>query len=463
MKIIYETITNNSVDALTEKGWLREAALEFERRRNGRGVFWANLMVNGQRIHRVLGYESPRFTVDKARRALEILRFRASEDRLRLPKGRKIEIRFAEAAKRYVEQLSNEGGRDLAAKNRRLALHLVPFFAKTPLAGITQATIQNYKKKRLSEIAFRGGEVNKPKDVSLLDTTKPGTINRELAVLRHLLNKAVEWGWINALPCKVRLLQDDARRTEVLTPEECDRLLEAARNDDNEQIYPFIRVALDTGMRHMEILRLRRDRLDLSGLKVFIDKAKAGARMQPITAEVADCLRRHIATLPTNTNWVFPSPVSRTGHTGGVRKAFRRVARRAGLDPDRITPHTLRHTACSHLLRANVDIPTTQVVTGHKTVASLLRYFHADMPHVQGALNKLKQYRRARPKRGKIAAPTPPRYYRVPVAEGLDADAVPIDGRGGFSIPRPSERRRRLRSRTDRPSAGNYTRITRGV
>ena len=45
----------------------------------------------------------------------------------------------------------------------------------------------------------------------------------------------------------------------------------------------------------------------------------------------------------------FPSTTSATGHTSDVRKAFRRVVVAAGLDPDKVVRHTLRHTAITHM------------------------------------------------------------------------------------------------------------------
>ena len=77
------------------------------------------------------------------------------------------------------------------------------------------------------------------------------------------------------------------------------------------------------------------------------------------------------------------------GHTVDVRKPFRRVVTAAGLDPDLILRHTLRHTAITHLVQAGIDLPTVKRISGHKTLAMVERYSHQNGAHIQAAMDKL--------------------------------------------------------------------------
>jgi integrase len=129
--------------------------------------------------------------------------------------------------------------------------------------------VETYKSARLAEVAIRGGDKVRPKDQSSLKNTSPGTINRELAVLSHVLHKALEWGWISTAPTRIKLLKDEARRIEYLTVEQCDRLLEAAKAEESSHVYPFVKIGLETSMRRMEILRIRRENVDLVGRAIF--------------------------------------------------------------------------------------------------------------------------------------------------------------------------------------------------
>ncbi|MEW6427213.1 MAG: tyrosine-type recombinase/integrase [Thermodesulfobacteriota bacterium] len=120
-----------------------------------------------------------------------------------------------------------------------------------------------------------------------------------------------------------------------------------------------------------------------------IFRAKAGAREQPITEHLASFLADHIAALPSESPWLFPSSNSASGHSMDIRKPFRRVVEAAGLDPDQVVRHTLRHTAITHLVQAGVDLPTVKRISGHKTLVMVERYAHQNGEHIQGAMDKL--------------------------------------------------------------------------
>lgn len=217
------------------------------------------------------------------------------------------------------------------------------------------------------------------------------SVNRELAVLSHLFSKAEEWSWINKRPAKIARLKEDQGRITYLTVEQAGRLVKFAKEDQNLQVYPFILIGLGTSMRLSEILSIRKDHVDCSGRRIFIPKAKAGAREQPITSELADYLSGHIEGLQKGCLWLFPSPASKTGHTVNINKPFRRVVAAAGLDPSEVVRHTLRHTAITHLVQAGVDLPTIKRISGHKTLVMVERYAHANGEHISAAMDKLEE------------------------------------------------------------------------
>jgi integrase len=166
-------------------------------------------------------------------------------------------------------------------------------------------------------------------------------------------------------------------------------VLEAAKHDISPHIYLYSLIALSTSMRMSEILSIRRENVDAHRRRIFIPKAKAGAREQPITTELAAELVKHMSGLPKGTEWLFPSIASRSGHLATVRKAHRRIVKAAGLDPDVVVRHTFRHTAVTHLVQAGVDLPTVQKISGHKTLAMVARYAHANGAHIDAAMARL--------------------------------------------------------------------------
>ncbi|MCW3848120.1 site-specific integrase [Sphingomonas sp. LB-2] len=366
----FQKLTRANVKALKPGHKISEQGITFERLGNGDGVYSINIMVDRQRIHRVIGRESDGTTRTQAEIFIETTRTAAREDRLALPKGRKVALSFADAGARYITKLRESGGRCIDRKERQLAIHLNPFFGSSPLNKVSSFDIARYRKHRIAAGAAEA------------------TINRELAVVSHLYGKANEWGWTMHRP-KIERFKEDKGRIVYLTPEQCQRVIEEARHDLSPHIYPFTVIALSTSMRMSEILSMTREHVDVQRKRIFIPDAKAGARDQPITTELATFLAAHIEALPKGSEWLFPSIASKSGRLATIRKAHRRVVKAAGLDPDVVVRHTFRHTAITHLVQAGVDLPTVQKISGHKTLAMVGRYAHANGAHIDAAMDKL--------------------------------------------------------------------------
>ena len=367
----FSKLTRAAAKELPAGSTITEHGIVFRRLRNGDGIYEVAIMVDRKRIHRVIGRESEGVTRAQAETYIEQVRTDARHGRLNLPKARKTPLSFTETATRYIGQLIDEGGNNIAAKRRQLSQHLVPFFGPKPLDALTSFDVERYKKKRIDAGAAQA------------------TVNRELAVLSHLLNKAAEWKWISAVPVRLRRFKEGSGRIVYLTREQCADLERAAMADQNPHIYPFIVIGLRTGMRRSEILSIRREHVDLQRCVIFVPKAKAGAREQPITNDLRDFLRDHIEGLPPGSEWLFPSVGSATGHVHDIRKAFRRSVTRAGMNSDEVVRHTLRHTAITHLVQAGVDLPTVQRISGHKTLIMVARYAHQNGDHIRSAMDKL--------------------------------------------------------------------------
>ncbi|RZI43213.1 site-specific integrase [Herbaspirillum sp. HC18] len=392
----FDKLTRVNMRKLPAGDKLTENGISFERLQDGDGLFTVNVMVDGQRIHRVIGRESDGTTRTQADEFIAKIRTDAKHDRLTLPKGRKVALSFRDAATKYLTRLPLEGGKDLKMKAARLNLHLIPFFGDTPLSKISSFDIDRYKHKRLQETSLRGGDrvSAKAKEAGASASTKPrksspGTVNRELAALSHLFNKAVEWGWLSARPAKIRRLKEGDGRITYLTVEQTKRLIECAKESDNSHLYPFIVIGVETSMRMMEILAIRKEHVDLAKRTIYIPKAKAGQREQPITQHLAQYLEGYIAAMPKDVPWLFPSPTSKSGHAVDIRKPFIKAVEAAGLDPVQVIRHTLRHTAITHLVQAGVDLPTVKRISGHKTLAMVERYSHQSGEHINAAMDAL--------------------------------------------------------------------------
>jgi integrase len=353
---------------------ITEHGITAERLKDGDVRYTVNLMVDGERNHRVVGRESDGVTRSQAEKLVEKIRTEAREGRLFLPKGRKTHLTFETAADDYLKRLEETGGKNLKVKRRHLDHQLSPFFGNQRLNAITTFTVERFKKRRKEA----GAAV--------------GTINRELTTLSHLFSKAAEWKWIAAKPCKIPKDREERGRIVVLSDEEADSLLRAAIADQDPYLWLFVMFGLNTAMRHAEILSARFDQLDIQNLRLQIPEAKSGSRAQPITPELAEMLKKEREMANDPNGWIFPSlrpGLSRLGHRTHMGRPFQRAVGQAGLDSKKVTPHVMRHTAITNLVQSGVDLPTIQQISGHKTLSMVLRYTHVHGRHIDRAVSVL--------------------------------------------------------------------------
>lgn len=174
-----------------------------------------------------------------------------------------------------------------------------------------------------------------------------------------------------------------------MTVEQIEHFLEGAADDQNRQIHPFIRIGPDTSMRKTEILSIRHERINLQQLVIYIPKAKAGAREQPITVYLDEYLAAYVATLRPGEQWLFPSPAAKEGRTVNLDKPFRRCVLAVGLDVKQVVCRTLGHTAITHLVQGGVGLPTVKRISGYKNLSLAERDKHQIGSRIQSAMDKL--------------------------------------------------------------------------
>ncbi len=279
---------------------------------------------------------------------------------------------FKEASRQYLENLALENGRNIPIKTRQLKQELVPYFGEIELEKINRFDVERFKRHLLEKGLAQS------------------TINRYLAVLSQLFHKGVEWDWLIKVPCKIIKYREDNIRTTYLAPNEIENLLKASSEDSCPIIEPFIRIALGTAMRRMEILSMEIENIDCVNQEIYIPKAKTGARHQPMTRSLSRYLESYLKEkTEVGQVYLFPSPQSRTGHRQEIERPFYRVVEDAGLDRRLVCRHTLRHTAITYLVQAGVDLPTVQRFSGHRSIHMVFRYSHQSKEHLHMALDKM--------------------------------------------------------------------------
>ncbi len=373
MAIRFMKMSRKAINLLASGTSITEHGITVKRAANGDLSYSLNVMVDGARIHRVIGRESEGVTREQAERAIETLRTRAREERLDLPTGRKLHRSFAEAAEEYLHRMESTDGKDMVNKRRHLGVYLIPHFGDQRLDQLTEFGLKQYRRKRSD------------------DGAKDATINREFSTLKHMLNRAVDWRWITLdRKPKIEQVRETRKQIRVLTEQQSRTLMKAAQADQDSRLWLFVAFGLGAAMRHSEIVRARYEDIDFDTRRLWINRAKSGEREQPITQSLADALRKQKAMEDDQDGWIFPAiHGGKQGHRQDMRGGFQRAVERAGLDPTKVTPHTMRHTAITRLVQANTDIATIQRISGHKTTAMVLHYTHVHGTHIDAAIGAL--------------------------------------------------------------------------
>lgn len=351
-------------EKITERGIAAECL------QNGDIRYSVNIMVDGQRIHRVIGKASDGTTRTQAEEFIAKVRSDAKAGRLDLPKGRKVRLTFAAAAALYVQRLREGEGKRLIEKDQHFRLHLLPELGRMPLDKISTFTLEKYRK------------AIKAKGLS------PSTVDQHLATYRHMSNKLVEWKKIDEPLPMIPMAKEDNRRDNVLSEVEIAALLDAALRDSNPRIHLFIMMGLHTGLRHSEILAARFDRLDVARRRLTVPVKGGDLRDQPLTQSISEILESERDMAQDPEGWVFPNPRSASGHVESMKSPFRRVVIRAKLDPKLVIPHVLRHTAITEMSETGAEPRTIQAFSGHKTKEMVWRYTHARDKRLDEAMDR---------------------------------------------------------------------------
>ena len=225
--------------------------------------------------------------------------------------------------------------------------------AKINMARLSSLQIASYRDERLTKVA-------------------PNTVIRELAYLSSVINHARrEWGINIPNPVlMVRRPQMPKGRDRVITEEELKRLLEQLEPTGRRNVWmkPLVLLALETGMRRGELLRLQWTDINLQKRTATLWETKNGERrVVPLSSKALEVLLFMPRSL---CGAVFPLKAA------AQEKAFKEAVKRAGINDFRF--HDLRHSAITRMAKKLPNLIELASVSGHKSLRMLQRYYHPD-------------------------------------------------------------------------------------
>ena len=148
----------------------------------------------------------------------------------------------------------------------------------------------------------------------------------------------------------------------------------------------LVELLYGSGLRASELVSLPRGAI-APDRPFLILKGKGGhERLVPISDRARAAVAEWAAEVPKDSLWLFPSG---RGHLSRVRlfQLVRELAAAAGIPPERISPHVLRHAFATHLLEGGADLRAVQMLLGHADIATTQIYTHVDSRRLVDLVN----------------------------------------------------------------------------
>ena len=224
------------------------------------------------------------------------------------------------------------------------------------------------------------------------------TAARRRSALRQFYRFCLEEGWRQDDPSRrVEAPKQGRPLPKILSRDEVERLIAAAGARDGAQgvrLACLVELAYASGLRVSELLALRLDALARDPAFVVV-KGKGGKeRLAPLNAQARTAVKAYLEVRPgflpkgdAANPWLFPS------RGAGGRLTRRRLgqlldeaALAAGIDPERVSPHVLRHAFATHLLEGGADLRVVQTLLGHADISTTQIYTHVQQERLRAVV-----------------------------------------------------------------------------
>jgi integrase/recombinase XerD len=142
-----------------------------------------------------------------------------------------------------------------------------------------------------------------------------------------------------------------------------------------------------SGLRASEVISLPRAAVRHGQPFLILRGKGAKERLVPISSRAESAVKAWLENVPASSAWLFPGGKK---HISRVRlfQLVREMAADAGIPPERISPHVLRHAFATHLLSGGADLRVLQALLGHADIATTQIYTHVDAARLVKLVNE---------------------------------------------------------------------------
>ncbi|MGS1017476.1 tyrosine-type recombinase/integrase [Allosphingosinicella humi] len=223
---------------------------------------------------------------------------------------------------------------------------------------------------------------------------KRATVARKAAALRRFFGFLVDEG-LRADDPSAALPRPAAERPlpKILDHRAVDALfaeIERRKREEGEmaalRLSALVELLYGSGLRATELVSLPRNAVPADKPWLIL-KGKGGReRLVPISDRARAAVSAWSSLVPRDSPWLFPSGKK---HLSRVRlyQLIKELAASAGIPPDRISPHVLRHAFATHLLEGGADLRALQMLLGHADIATTQIYTHVDSRRLVDLVN----------------------------------------------------------------------------
>ncbi|MDB5688608.1 MAG: phage integrase family protein [Sphingomonas bacterium] len=167
---------------------------------------------------------------------------------------------------------------------------------------------------------------------------------------------------------------------------ELSRRIAAAPDRATVRLIALIELLYGSGLRATELVSLPRRAVRIDQPFLILRGKGGRERMVPLSDRARAAVAAWSAFVPADAVWLFPSGKS---HLSRVRlyQLVRALAADAGIPPERVSPHVLRHAFATHLLEGGADLRALQMLLGHADIATTQIYTHVDTSRLVELVN----------------------------------------------------------------------------
>lgn len=260
--------------------------------------------------------------------------------------------------------------------------------------GSARNTIESYERDLQEAAAFlakrKSGFLAADKELLESYVTRlgkeglsPRTVARRISSLRQFFHFLYSDGIRKDDPATVLDAPKQPRSLpSTLNNEDINALISAAVTVNDIRLVAMLELLYASGMRVSELVTLPLAAVQKTGADVnFIIVRGKGSkeRLVPLHGRAISALNEYINTRNDSSLWLFPSH-GKEGHITRQRfgQMLKEIAVSAGLNPEIISPHTLRHSFASQLLAGGADLRVIQELLGHADISTTQIYTHIE-------------------------------------------------------------------------------------